>query len=532
MNQHSTQPESLLHEANRLADIVGAAAVCGTEKQPVLLFRRNLKTFEYDTVTEKASGGIEIQNEAIEKAVKDEVPVVWPGSADNDNYDYKIVDELEDLQQSYGGNITKAVAAGGCVLDGCTVEGQIGKISMSLKDGPFFRSETGDVRYVSKLRPPVRATSFELVDPSTIPEREFLFDQHYIRKYMTVTLGAGGGGKSAHSITEALAMATGRPLLDPDGPLAEPLRVWLINCEDPQEEIQRRIAGACIHYNITAEQLSDNLFVDSGRDQEFVIFKQVGRDFKTCEPLIDDMLREIERNEIDVIIVDPFVSTHHAPENDNSAMQRVAAAWVEVADRGYCSVELIHHISKGMGPVTADSGRGAGAVKDKARSVRVINPMSGDEAVKSGVEDRTAYFTIGKDKSNMAPKANSQRWRKFVSVNLNNGNGIIKTGDSVGVVEAWRWPADGHATDDVSAEQLAEIKRKLLVSDSRESSQSTEWAGRTVASVLELDVSTPADRARIKQMLVQWIGNNELKIEEKQGVDYKMRKHIQPVWDA
>lgn len=36
-------------------------------------------------------------------------------------------------------------------------------------------------------------------------------------------------------------MVIGRPLLDSDGSLKAPLRVWYINAEDPQDEIDRRL---------------------------------------------------------------------------------------------------------------------------------------------------------------------------------------------------------------------------------------------------------------------------------------------------
>src|SRR5690606_27895750 len=111
------------------------------------------------------------------------------------------------------------------------------------------------------------ATPFIYRDPSLIPRREFLYGRHYVRKYLTATFGAGGGGKSANAVTEALAMCTGRPLLG--GKLEEPLRVWYINAEDDPVEIERRFAGAIKHYGIRPEQIEGRLFADSGRLQDF-----------------------------------------------------------------------------------------------------------------------------------------------------------------------------------------------------------------------------------------------------------------------
>lgn len=312
-------------------------------------------------------------------------------------------------------------------LANCTYEGKVGRATVT-DDGElvFFA-------YKTQPPPPIRASPFTLRDPATLPEREWLFGKHYIRCYLTTTVGAGGGGKSAHAVSECLAMVTGRPLLDPDGPLTTPLRVWYVNAEDPVDEIDRRFHAAAKHFRVDANQIGDRLYTDSGRDQDFVIMRQNGRELKVCEPFVEQMVAEIERREIDVVIVDPFVSTHEVPENDNTAVQRVVKAWTEVADRANCCVEVVHHVVKNGGEITADSARGAGALKDKTRSLRVLNPMTEAEAEKTGIDDPERYFRIDLGKFNMTAKGHSG-WRRFVSVPLGNG-GTFSPGDEIGVVD-------------------------------------------------------------------------------------------------
>lgn len=388
----------------------------------------------------------------------------------------------------------------------------------------------------SQTPKPIKASPFLLGDPSAIPPRQWLFASHYIRKYLTSTVGAGGGGKSAHAVSEVLAMVTGRPLLDPDGPLGRKLRVWYINVEDPRDEIERRFAGAAMHFGITNEQIGGRLFTDSGRDHEFVIMRQVGKDFKVCTPLVRAMVAEIKANAIDVVIVDPFVSTHEVPENDNSAIQRVAKAWQLVAERGDCCVEVIHHIVKGAEEVTADSGRGGGALKDKARSVRTINGMTQAEATKAGVEDRREYFRIDLGKVNMTKSARSQ-WRRFESVSLGNGSGMLSQGDSIGVVVPWRWPSSyvlaervaetrRAAVADVPEDMLAGLKVRLHASHYKESAQAKNWAGKLVAEIFGLDPK--ADCEQIKTMLAAWIDAGELEIVEIQDAYRHPKPHIKP----
>src|SRR5690606_15411268 len=167
---------------------------------------------------------------------------------------------------------------------------------------------------------------------------------------------------------------------------------------------------------------------------------QDGRGFKVCQPLIDDMVSEIQRRGIDVVIIDPLVSTHEVPENDNSAMQRVAKAWTEVADRANCCVEVIHHVVKSKDEITADSARGGGALKDKTRGMRVLNPMTQAEAEKVGLEKPDGYFRIDHGKVNLVASGRSA-WRHIASVPLGNGKGLLSVGDEIGVVEPWRWPS-------------------------------------------------------------------------------------------
>lgn len=443
--------------------------------------------------------------------------------ADNDNRppDVRLREAFE------GGTIRFDAATNTHVLADCRHDGKLGAAIIGEDGEPYFEP------YQNQPRGPVKATPFVLRDPASLPERDWLYGKHYIRRYLTSTVGAGGGGKSAHAISETLAMATGRPLLDPEGPLMTPLRVWYINAEDPQDEIDRRFHAAAKHFNVTAEQIAGRLYTDSGRDQEFVIMKQEGRGFKVCQPLIDEMVEEIERRQIDVVIIDPLVSTHEVPENDNGAMQRVAKAWTEVADRANCCVEVIHHVVKSQNEVTADSARGGGALKDKTRGMRVLNPMTVAEAGKVGLEKPDGYFRIDHGKVNLVASGQSA-WRHIASVPLGNGKGLVKTGDEIGVVESWRWPssddlAERHAqrqravVADVPEDMLAGLKVRLEAGSYRESMQAQWWAGNLV-----IELGLAKTKAEAKAMLTAWVDAGELEIVDLPDAHRKLKPHIKP----
>jgi hypothetical protein len=382
--------------------------------------------------------------------------------------------------------------------------------------------------------PKLKASPFVLRDPSLIPLRQFLYADHYARRYLTATVGAGGGGKSSNSIPEVLAMVTGQHLLGVT-PL-ERLRVWYINLEDPGDEIERRFAAAILHYDLNADDIGDRLFTDSGRDQEVVIAKQLGREVVVLEPVVAAIVAELKARQIDVLVIDPFISSHQVPENDNSAIQVVAAQWARVADEANCSVELIHHVRKQVEghEMTADDARGGGALKDKTRSMRVINSMSKDQADSAGIEpgDRDLYFRVDSGKSNMSRKGGSS-WRKFVSVRLPNGGpGNLLFGDNIGVVTAWEWPSREDVIQSIASADLEEIKRRLAVGNYRENAQAKDWAGYLIAEVLALPTDTSTARKTLTRMLQSWIASGDFLVVEREDSARKLRPCIAPNFAA
>ena len=60
--------------------------------------------------------------------------------------------------------------------------------------------------------------SWTVVDAMTIPPRRFLYDNHYIRNFASITIATGGVSKSTLCLTEMIAMATGRNLLGVEPP--------------------------------------------------------------------------------------------------------------------------------------------------------------------------------------------------------------------------------------------------------------------------------------------------------------------------
>jgi len=348
-------------------------------------------------------------------------------------------------------------------------------------------------------------TEFVWQDPATIPPRPWLCGRHLLRKQVSVTVAPGGLGKSSLTIAEALAMASGRDLLGEW--TARDLKVWIYNLEDPRDELNRRIIAAMQHYGIAPQEIAGRLYVDTGRERTLTTAIQTREGVQIIKPVMDALAREIEARGIDVLVIDPFVSSHQAQENDNGAIDLVAKEWARLADRCNCAIELVHHTRKTNGEdATTESGRGASALLAAARSGRVLNRMSDDEKDLAGVKDDPAtYFAISRDKANLAP-AGARVWRRMASVRLANG-------DDVGVCEAWQWPDtfDGMGVDSLLAVQQALDGKGMRYSDQA----GDDWAGAVVADVLGLDAVT--DRRRIKKMIEAWLKSGALVKGQKPG---------------
>jgi hypothetical protein len=360
-------------------------------------------------------------------------------------------------------------------------------------------------------------------DPSTIPPREFLYGRHYIRQFLSATVAPGGVGKSGLSIVECLAMVEGRALLG-ERPV-KPLNVWYWNLEDSHVEIERRIAAAQLHFDVDPEAMQERLSFSSGRDMSLVIATQTKSGALISDPVEAALSRALIDNQIDVLVIDPFVSAHRVSENDNPAIDAVVKAFGRIAGFANCAVELVHHVRKtGGGVITAEDSRGASALVAAARSVRVLNPMSRDEAEKLGLEaTRRSYFRFDTDKANIAPHSAKPTWFRHVSVSLRNPNPPYKE-DSVGVVTSWDPPSH---LDGVTVDHLREVQSAVAAGRWRHDPQAAEWAGNAVASVLKLDVTRKAHKAKIKGLLKVWIANRMFVVVEREDAKRTIRKFVE-----
>jgi hypothetical protein len=300
----------------------------------------------------------------------------------------------------------------------------------------------GEGTGAKKAAAPFVLRPFVPFDPATLPPREWLYGRHYQRRTVGGTVAPGGVGKTTLCMVEGVAMATCRNLLGEQP--TERLRVWFHNGEDNIDELNRRLAAICQHFDIPMEELRGWWFMTSGNEVPLRVAK--GYSNLTIDTrLIKCITEAVGDNQIDTTILDPLVTLHGVPENDTGKMDTVVRIFAGIADTQDYAIELSHHTRKLLAGSTADYAvddmRGASALKDAMRAVRMLNLMTKTDAEGVGIPEfeRASYFRVDRVKGNNAAPPSAAIWRKFVNVDLPNS-------DEVGVVVPWEFPGQGAAS--------------------------------------------------------------------------------------
>jgi RecA-family ATPase len=347
-----------------------------------------------------------------------------------------------------------------------------------------------------------------MFDALTLPRREWIYGYDYIKKYISVTASAGGIGKTSAIIVEALAIATGKPLLGTAVKQQE--NVWIINLEDPISEMQMRTIAAMQHYGLTPDDIKGRLFMD-GEDTMQLTLAAEGRDgLITNDNMLAHITRKVKENKIGAVILDPFVSAHLVNENNNGSIQAVVAMLRKLARDTNSSVQLVHHIRKTNGDdATIDSVRGAGSLIGAARAARVINRITPEDAIALGVDEHEALgiFRVDDGKANLAPPSDKAVYRRMQSVEIANG-------EHIGVATEFKLPDlfDGVTTLNLYNVQRVIGKPENASNAYRANVQADNWVGKAVAEELNLDLSKPNQKAKAKAIIKQWVSSGSLQV--------------------
>ena len=348
---------------------------------------------------------------------------------------------------------------------------------------------------------PLAAEPALLPDPGAIPPREWLYGSRLIRRFVSVLAAPGGVGKSALALAQAVALASGRPILGERVHHSVP--AWVFNLEDPLDEMHRRLAALMRLHGIAEAELRGRLFLNSGRLRRLVM-AELGGEGGIALPDREPMIAAARAAGVGLIVVDPFVKSHRLDENSNVQMDAAATAWAEVAERAGCAVLLVHHVRKGVAE-GVDATRGAKALTDAARSASLLSAMIAEEATALGVPERERwrYVRLDDAKANLAPRSDSARWYRLESVALGNANALYPLGDTVAAITAWTPPSPFHdlspvdcnrALDAIAAGQDGHAFTRHRTGRATAGPTGARWAGTVLERLFDF---SPDEAARV-----------------------------------
>ena len=317
---------------------------------------------------------------------------------------------------------------------------------------------------LEKRRVKAGAARIEPIAPSTLAgklpmARPWVYGTELAKGVVSICGGTGGSAKSTKALTMAVAMASGRDLLDEhDTPEITRRRVLLINNEDEMNELHLRLAGVCQAFGLDMTSLDGWLHLLSGVEGNIKIAALSGDDI--VETLANISLEEyLMEHGIEVLIVDPLVSLHDCNENDNTGMNAVMGIIKKLAVDASVAVLLVHHAKKGGGTDADENLRGASAIKDAARCLVRLGRMTPDQAEELGIPDEQRSWYVGQTdgKHNYSAATTAVKWFKIETIRL---AAVNEDGEPTSEVVAVLLPVDLAAEAPPEKEKIKKLSSK------------------------------------------------------------------------
>jgi AAA domain-containing protein/Toprim domain-containing protein len=278
------------------------------------------------------------------------------------------------------------------------------------------------------------------LNPDTAPPEEYLVGERLAVSFVSLLVAPGATMKTSLQLLQAVAAVTGRNLTGEQ--IHRRCRAWFVSNEEPIEVLRRRLWAICIQHNIDYEnEVRPYLFVNSTVSHRAgfeVVRMQSGT--VMVSPDVEKVIRFAKKAKIDLMMVDPFISTvGGASENDNTMIDFATRQFSHIAAVVPLALELAHHVAKSedceahVGNIAR--ARGAGSLVNKVRYSYTVAKTNDDTADKFGLSDderrRLVRFDMG-DKNNYVLPGGGPRWFKLESVELPNARDG-RAASSVGV---------------------------------------------------------------------------------------------------
>jgi hypothetical protein len=351
-----------------------------------------------------------------------------------------------------------------------------------------------------------------------IPPRQWAYGNFLLFGSTSVVGAVDGGGKGAQAVVIALSMITGRALLGEHvwrkGPVA------IITYEDDKAEWCRRIAAACLHYEIDYETVITGFHFLRRPNSRVRLAAKSPVTGNTIFPDGDDIIARLIEIGAVLLIIDPFNHAHALEDGNNNALiAQVAGEAARIAAESQAALLVLHHLRKGA-TGAPDDLMGALVLRATFRACRILARMTAEQAEKLKIPSREAwrYCRIAGTKENYAPPPELATWYRLESVDLGNPAGIYTRGDNVQAMTAWTpvspfkdLPITAIA-DIFDAVRSSQKENRWLSPDAR----SNNWIGKIITTI----TGKSDDDATI--IIKEWMENEVLK---KDKVKDPKRRH-------
>ena len=277
------------------------------------------------------------------------------------------------------------------------------------------------------------------IDGESIPRRQWIVPGLLLRRNVTILVAPPGSGKSLLTLQMGLMMSTAmhwggwKP--------RKPCKILIINAEDDNDEMRRRLYAACKEMGITDTSVLCDRLAIAEAPGDIIIAKADSRTHTViAQPMVKRLEQTVIDNEFDVLIVDPFAETFEGDENSNSELKWAAVLWRAIARKTNAAVMLVHHTRKfGAEAGNMDSARGGGALVGVARIVSTLFQMTQQEAAiyDVGEEERHKYLRFDDAKANLTLVTFAAKWFTKQTIPLPNA-GDDEPADEIGVLMPWQ----------------------------------------------------------------------------------------------
>lgn len=216
---------------------------------------------------------------------------------------------------------------------------------------------------------------------NTPPPLEWHIEGYIPKGNVGIVTGTGGVGKSYQIIMMAIVKATGRTI--PPFATDEPGRVLLLNVEDPEGELARRLHYLVQEYGLSPQErqlLRENLIILPGRGQ-VKPFMMLEYSTPTEQESFQWFKSVVEHYDPALIFLDTKSRLYGLEENSTDHATRWLGLFESLlVPRPGMTVKIVSHTSKANAQSeSAHADRGGSGFPDNARTVLVLcRPQDGD----------------------------------------------------------------------------------------------------------------------------------------------------------